>query len=100
MTGDGEILLVACYELGHQPLSLAWPAAFLRRAGFRPAVMDLSVEPFDAEKARRAVREGKVASVNGKDVTVRADCICVHSDTPNAVEVARAVKTAVAEYLA
>jgi radical SAM superfamily enzyme YgiQ (UPF0313 family) len=54
MTGSGEILLVACYELGHQPLSVAWPAAFLERAGYRPAVMDLSVEPFDAEKVRRA----------------------------------------------
>lgn len=54
MTGEGEILLVACYELGHQPLSLAWPAAFLERAGYRPKVMDLAVEPFDAEKARRA----------------------------------------------
>jgi UPF0271 protein len=53
-----------------------------------------------AQRAMRAVREGKVASVNGKDVRVRADCICVHSDTPNAVDVARAVKTAVAEYLA
>jgi len=54
MTGAGEILLVACYELGHQPLSLAWPAAFLERAGYRPAVMDLSVAPFDAEQVRRA----------------------------------------------
>jgi len=54
MTGPGEILLVACYELGHQPLSVAWPAAFLARAGYRPAVMDLSVEPFNVEKARRA----------------------------------------------
>jgi radical SAM superfamily enzyme YgiQ (UPF0313 family) len=54
MTGHGEILLVACYELGHQPLSVAWPAAFLERAGYRPAVMDLSVEPFDADKVRRA----------------------------------------------
>src|SRR5260370_41919006 len=54
MTGPGEILLAACYELGHQPLSVAWPAAFLERAGFRPAVMDLSVEPFDADKVRRA----------------------------------------------
>src|SRR2546421_7704913 len=54
MTGPGEILLVACYELGHQPLSIAWPAAFLQRAGYAPAVMDLSVEPFDAEKIRRA----------------------------------------------
>jgi len=52
-----------------------------------------------AERARRAVAEGKVASINGKDVGVRADCICVHSDTPNAVEVARAVKAAVADQL-
>src|SRR5256885_1215023 len=54
MTGAGEILLIACYELGHQPLSVAWPAAFLERAGYQPAVMDLSVEPFDADKVRRA----------------------------------------------
>jgi radical SAM superfamily enzyme YgiQ (UPF0313 family) len=54
MKGPGEILLVACYELGHQPLAVAWPAAFLERAGFAPAVMDLAVEPFDADKVRRA----------------------------------------------
>lgn len=52
-----------------------------------------------AEGALRAVRDGAAMSVNGKDVQVRADCICVHSDTPNAVELARAVKTAVAQYL-
>jgi len=54
MKEPGEILLVACYELGHQPLAVAWPAAFLERAGYRPAVMDLSVEPFDADKVARA----------------------------------------------
>lgn len=54
MSPPGDILLVACYELGHQPLGLAWPAAFLERAGHAPAVMDLAVEPFDAAKARRA----------------------------------------------
>src|SRR5208282_1851706 len=52
-----------------------------------------------AKRALRAVREGVVESTNGKAVHVRADCICVHSDTPNAVEVAQAVKAAVAEYL-
>ena len=52
-----------------------------------------------AERALRAVREGVAVSVNGKDVKVRADCICVHSDTPNAIELAQAVKAAVAEYL-
>ena len=54
MRGPGQILLVACYELGHQPLAVAWPAAFLERAGYAPAVLDLSVEPFDAEKVARA----------------------------------------------
>ena len=48
-----------------------------------------------AERVRRAVRDGKVRSVGGVDVAVRADSICVHSDTPNAVEVARAVREAV-----
>lgn len=43
----------------------------------------------------RAMREGVVRSVGGVDVPVRADAICVHSDTPNAVDVARAVRAAV-----
>jgi radical SAM superfamily enzyme YgiQ (UPF0313 family) len=50
----GAILLVACYELGHQPLSVAWAAAMLERSGYPPALMDVSVEPFDVEKAHRA----------------------------------------------
>ena len=54
MKESGAILLVACYELGHQPLAVAWPAAFLEREGYRPAVMDVSVEPFDAERVQRA----------------------------------------------
>ncbi len=54
MRKPGDILLIACYELGHQPLAVAWPAAFLEMHGYAPAVMDVSVEPFDAERARRA----------------------------------------------
>ncbi|MCT8971322.1 LamB/YcsF family protein [Microbaculum marinisediminis] len=58
------------------------------------------VDPQDAaERAVRAVREGVTKSVDGNDIPVRADAICVHSDTPNAVEVARAVRDAVAPYL-
>ena len=52
-----------------------------------------------AERCVRAIREGKTASVNGKDVPVRADSICVHSDTPNAVAVAAAVAAAVQSYV-
>jgi radical SAM superfamily enzyme YgiQ (UPF0313 family) len=54
MRGQGEVLLVSCYELGHQPLGTAWPAAFLERAGFQPAQLDLAVEPLDEDAVRRA----------------------------------------------
>ena len=54
MREAGDVLLVACYELGHQPLAVAWPAAFLERAGYRPALMDTSVEPVDDDKLTRA----------------------------------------------
>jgi radical SAM superfamily enzyme YgiQ (UPF0313 family) len=53
MRQPGAILLVACYELGHQPLSLPSPLAVLRRAGFDPAAVDTSVSPLpDAAIAR------------------------------------------------
>jgi 5-oxoprolinase (ATP-hydrolysing) subunit A len=52
-----------------------------------------------AAKCVRAVREGKVKSVGGKDIAVGSDNICVHSDTPNAVDIARAVRDAVRPYL-
>ncbi len=57
-------------------------------------------EAKDPEKAaricRRAVTEGLVKSVGGVDIEVKADTICVHSDTPNAVEIATAVRGALA----
>jgi radical SAM superfamily enzyme YgiQ (UPF0313 family) len=54
MRQPGALLLVSCYELGHQPLGIAWPRAFLERSGFNPDVLDLAVEPFDETKVRRA----------------------------------------------
>ena len=50
----GAVLLVSCYELGHQPLGIAWPRGFLEQAGYVPDVLDLSVDPFDEIKVRRA----------------------------------------------
>ena len=57
-----------------------------------------TVEPeLAAERARRAIREGVVESLGGVDVAVRADTVCLHSDTPNALELAVAVSRVVAE---
>ena len=43
----GGILLLSCYELGHQPNGLASPLAFLERSGFAPQALDLAVQPLD-----------------------------------------------------
>jgi UPF0271 protein len=51
-----------------------------------------------AERSVRAVREGKVETVDGNDVAVGADCVCVHSDTPNAVAIAKSVRDALAPF--
>ena len=48
------VLLVSCYELGHQPVAVASAAAFLERAGYAPALLDLSVENPDPETLSRA----------------------------------------------
>jgi UPF0271 protein len=47
-----------------------------------------------AARVVRMLREGKVRSVDGIDVDVRAETICVHGDTPGAVEFARALRSA------
>jgi UPF0271 protein len=52
-----------------------------------------------AARSVRAIKEGKVTSIGGKDVVVRADAICVHSDTPNAVAIVTAVRAAVKPWL-
>ena len=43
-----RVLLISTYELGHQPLHVASPAAALRRAGHEVRCLDLSVQPWDA----------------------------------------------------
>src|SRR4051794_6214614 len=42
-----RVLLVSTYELGHQPLHVASPAAALHRAGHEVRCLDLSVERWD-----------------------------------------------------
>jgi 5-oxoprolinase (ATP-hydrolysing) subunit A len=45
-----------------------------------------------APRVLRMLREGKVRSVDGADVEVSAETICLHGDNPEAVEFARALR--------
>lgn len=47
-----------------------------------------------AARMLRILREGKVRSVDGTEVDLSAETICVHGDTPGAVQFARALRVA------
>jgi UPF0271 protein len=40
----------------------------------------------------RIVTEGKVTAINGEEVEMMADTICLHGDTPGAADLARTVR--------
>lgn len=46
-----------------------------------------------AKRVLRMLREGQVQSVDGPDVDVRAETICIHGDNPGAVEFARELRS-------
>ena len=48
-----------------------------------------------ADRTRSALLDGTTVAVSGHTVAVRAESFCIHSDLPNAVEVARAVRAVV-----
>ncbi len=50
-------------------------------------------------KALRAIEEGTVVSTSGREVRVKARTVCIHSDTPNVLEIAKAVRAALSAHL-
>jgi radical SAM superfamily enzyme YgiQ (UPF0313 family) len=54
MRSPGDILLVSCYELGHQPFHLASLHAMLQQADYAPATVDTAVDTLTEEAISRA----------------------------------------------
>ncbi|WPB55647.1 5-oxoprolinase subunit PxpA [Xylophilus sp. GOD-11R] len=48
------------------------------------------------EQVKRMVLDGKVRSLSGKDVPIKADTLCIHGDQPGAVVFARRIREALA----
>lgn len=71
------------------------PAGTLVPRGEPGAVLDDAEEV--AARTLRLVTTGLVTAVDGTDVAVRADSVCVHGDTPGAVAMARRVRSLLAE---
>jgi UPF0271 protein len=47
-----------------------------------------------AERVVRMVQDGAVTSISGKVIKMRMDTVCIHGDTPGAVEIGRGVRQA------
>jgi UPF0271 protein len=47
-----------------------------------------------AERVVRMIQDGAVISVTGKIIKMRTDTVCIHGDTPGAVDIARGVRQA------
>jgi UPF0271 protein len=45
-------------------------------------------------QVRRMVGEGRVRTLQGSDMQVQADTLCIHGDEPNAVEFAKLIRQA------
>ncbi len=58
MREPGAIVLISCYELGHQPVGLAMPMGFLEQEGFSPVALDIGIDKLDEEVIRRALFVG------------------------------------------
>lgn len=54
MRSFGDILLISCYELGHQPFHLASLSALLEQAGYFPLPIDTAIEELSDEAISRA----------------------------------------------
>jgi UPF0271 protein len=62
---------------------------------FRARSLAVLHEPKEiADRVVRMVQDGAVVSVTGKVIKMRTDTVCIHGDTPGAVDIARGVRQA------
>ncbi|MGH2366210.1 MAG: CUAEP/CCAEP-tail radical SAM (seleno)protein [Chloroflexota bacterium] len=79
MKARGEVLLLSCYELGHQPLTLASPLAALSGAGYVPAAVDTAV----AGLADAEIQQAKLIAIS----------VPMHTALRLGVDVARRIRS-------
>jgi radical SAM superfamily enzyme YgiQ (UPF0313 family) len=59
-----RILLVSCYESGHQPLAVASASAYLERAGHRATTYDLAIAPLDGLERVPGIEQMRLVAIS------------------------------------
>ena len=92
----GTELFMAAQELGLQTAAEVFADRNYNRDGSlvsRTMPKALLHDPNEAaERVLRMLREGKIRAVDGSEINVKAETICVHGDTPGAVEFVRTLR--------
>ena len=92
----GTELFRAVQELGLQPAAEVFADRNYNSDGSlvsRTKPEALLHDPAEAaERVLRMLKEGQIRAVDGTDISVRAETICLHGDTPGAVEFARTLR--------
>jgi UPF0271 protein len=50
-----------------------------------------------AQRALMMAKEGKVVAIDGTDITLQAETLCVHGDTPGAVNLVKNIRQTLTE---
>ncbi len=94
----GSVFARLAADAGLRPVAEAYPdRGYLADGRLVPRSRPGALVAGAATVAARAVRlatEGRVGSADGQDVTVRAESLCLHGDSPGAAGTARAVRAA------
>lgn len=94
----GSHLVTAAEAVGLRAVSEAFADRNYMPDGTLVSRRRTDAQVTDAEDAvRRAVRmvlDGRVRSIDGTDITIRAETICIHGDGPHAADFARALRSA------
>ena len=70
-----NVLLISCYDLGHQPFAVASASAHLLERGHHVECLDLAVQDFDEEKILGA-------DVVGISIPMHTACLLYTSPSP------------------
>jgi len=96
---SGSVMLVEWQDLGLQVMEEAFgDRAYESDGSLRNRNLDhaLITDPKKAaQQAQMIINEGKVISFDGSDINISAQTICIHSDTPNVLDIAKKVNESI-----
>ena len=86
-------------NMGLKPISEAFADRTYEKDGSlrkRNLNKALIIDPTDAAKQAKLISfQKKVVAYDGSEVLINSETICVHSDTPNALEIAKTIKESI-----